>query len=628
MLIKSNGKALRRPVLSPDGKTLAVIAGDDRIHLIDLLEAAQGRKSINGLKITKSTRAFLRTCTILRWSPESLYTPDNEAVEVLSNTTSECEFGKSWLLVSNGRRVIAFSTDLRTPKMMPKVDEETGLKSNILADYDLGDHNGKLNLVEFVFDHRHALVLFELGSSGAVLSLNRPQRHDIPHVKFPDARSVARSPDSRYFALLRREKGQDRATVFELGDNSQVSFKSFECNTSDAQGLSWCPTGQPLLAVWDSPTYGVRVSFFTAQGHPLKQLDITSSAFVWNAGFSSQMDGVGLTYWNWRRANPNNDTLTLEVLARGQNQGLVRYQPTDGMGARVHAQLIHPNLIDGSKTFAWLESNRSKMDKPTDFARQTGSFAISDKATVAASTAQAQSKPNGSFDAQESNRIDMIELNSTHTVVATRTRSAPRALFLWRTGNTSYPHTVLIFRHAIRQINFHPSLPHVLIILTNTKNPRIYAWYQPTTPPIAGLIPIDTSNSTSFAGCWLPQCVDKGGSEQLNGVGNTASERLPFLFTSNTAFEAGYLSSSEGEIVFESILHRSSQSVGDLTMALMADDSTTEVIDTPSRPGRQKTGDSDGVVKRARFDVPEDPVTDWAHESIHEQVGKAYAYAW
>ena len=74
----------------------------------------------------------------------------DEALEILSSTTSECDFGRSWLLLSDGRRVIALSIDLRSPRMMPLADQE-GAKSNILADYDLGAQMGKISLVEFVF---------------------------------------------------------------------------------------------------------------------------------------------------------------------------------------------------------------------------------------------------------------------------------------------------------------------------------------------------------------------------------------------------------------------------------------------------------------------------------------------
>ncbi|OAP64456.1 hypothetical protein AYL99_00428 [Fonsecaea erecta] len=613
MLIQSDGKALQRPVLSPDGKSLAMIAPDERIHLIDLCEAAKGRRSINGLRLPKAAQSFLRSCNILRWSPETIISPECEAAaDVLSVTSSECDLGRSWLLLSDNKRLIALSTDIRTAGMMAKVDSETGLKSNILADYDLGGQLGKLSLVEFVFNHKHALVMFEFGSVASILSLTGPQRNEIPHIKFSDARSLATSPDSKYFALLRRDKGQDRVTVFELGDNNQVIYKSFDCNTSDAQDVTWCPTGQPLLAVRDTPTYGVKVSFMTAQGHTLKQWEIKSSTFQWdlNLALTDPAEGVGLTYWGWTRTNRNNDTLTLQKLANGQKQVLVRYQPTNSMGTSTVAKLMHPDVIDGSKTAVWLEAGKSP-----EFARQSGMFEVTSSSPSADPGSQLRSASHHfQSSPQELDQVDLIELNSTHTLLATRLRSSPRALFLWNAHKTTNPLTVLIFTHSIRQIHFHPHLPHVLIVLTASKLPRLYAWYHHSLPPTAALIPIDTNGSTDFWGSWLPDCV--------------THDRCPFLLTSKTAFEAGYLSSHQGKIIFESILQCPPDLSGDVSMDLDGDDeSTTEMMETPSRPSKHPESAKETMKKKkARFDIPPDQRTDWADDPIHAEAG--YAYAW
>ncbi|OAL39073.1 hypothetical protein AYO20_01824 [Fonsecaea nubica] len=622
MLIESDVKALLRPIVSPDGRSLAVIAPDERIHLIDLCEAAKGRRFIHGLKLPRPERTFLRSCTILRWSPETILSPESEAAEeILSATTSECDYGRSWLLLSDTKRLIALSTDIRAPRMMSEIDDETGAKSNILADYNLGAQLGKASHVDFVFNHRHALVMFEFGSMAAVLSLTRPQRNEIPHVKFPDMRSLAKSPDSRYFALLRRDKAQDRVTVFELGDDNQVIYKSFDCNTSDAQDVTWCPTGQPLLAVRDSSTYGVKVSFMTAEGHTLRQLEINPSVFQWdlNLALVNEAEGVGLTFWSWTRANRHNNALTLQALANGQKQVLVRYQSSNSMGARIRTKLVHPDVINGATTFAWLESSRSTTENSPTFARQSGTFEVASTLSSTDSTLQNRHGSHSQSSAQEVDQVDFVELNSTHTLLATRLRASPRTLFIWNAHKTANPLAVLIFAHSIRQVHFHPYLPHVLIILTAAKLPRLYAWYHHTLPPSAGLLPIDVSGSPDFWGAWLPGCITHNGS----------NDRCPFLFTSSTAFEAGYLSTREGQLVFESILRRPPLS-GDLTMNLGDDESTTEVIETPSRPSKQKAKEPENgttkMKKKARFDVPPNPKTDWVDDPIHAQAG--YAYAW
>lgn len=91
MLIKSDRKALQGPVLSPDGTTLAVIAPDDKIHPINLSEDAQGRRFINATKNSRHVCSSIRECTILSWSPEVVFSPEDDA----SDTSLKYDFGRS-----------------------------------------------------------------------------------------------------------------------------------------------------------------------------------------------------------------------------------------------------------------------------------------------------------------------------------------------------------------------------------------------------------------------------------------------------------------------------------------------------------------------------------------------------
>lgn len=611
MLIRIHNKALQRPVLSPDGRHLAVIAPDLRIHIVNIHEAAQGRRFVNGLKVPKDMCQFLQRCSILRWSPETMI---DEADDVLSTTTSECDFGSTWLSLSDGKKVIAMSTEVKTPRMMPRpaIDKDSGVKSNILADYDLSGHYGKANLVEFVFNHRYALVMQQYGLA-SIISLTRPHRDEIQHTKFPDSRGFAAAPDSRYFALLRLDRMQDKVTVFELDQDHKITFKSFDCHTSDAQSLMWCPTGTPMLAVADASTYGVKVSFFTAQGHQLKQLDITPSAFYWGSELANQAQGIGLMHWTWKKAGLQDDQLTLQTFANGQKQVLVRYQSTSSMMPRVLMRITHPETIDGSRTLVWSEST-GDASSSTLFRRQTGTI---DVKSIFNTDTQRQS-PSAS-----SNHVDLIEFNCKHNLLATRHPSSLRTLFLWYPQQPAYPHTVLSFTHSVKQVLFHPFLPHVLLILTTSKSPRIYVWYQENLPPISGLVPIDTSSSTNFSTSWLGECATKP-----DGGDGT---RCPLLFTSTSAFEAGYLSSVDGRVVFKSILSRGHHLANGDTSILSQDDDdsamTTE-IDTPSRPGKTRPADDmTASMKKARFEVPPNRRTD-RDDPVHEEAGVRLGYAW
>ncbi|KAK5198003.1 hypothetical protein LTR99_009421 [Exophiala xenobiotica] len=634
MLIVDIGIALQRPVLSPDGILLAAISTDQRIHLVDLAEATNGRRAISAIKVPKGARPFLKECHILRWSPEILVLAQGEADEILSNTTSECDLGLTWLLLSDGDRLIALSTDLKSPSMMPGAsDGEENAKSNILADYELGAHFGRLSLAEFVFNHRHALVFFEFGTTAAILSLVKPQRDDIPHIKFPDSGSFANAPDARHFALLRRDKGRDRVTVFEMGQNNIITYNSFDSNTSDAQSLTWCPARDPIIAVCDSAAYGAKVSFFTAQGHALKQLDISSASFGKSIEPSNQplnidMESLGITHWKWTRGSKEDDK-TLQIAVNGQRQVLIRSHTTKSMSTQTITAFTHKDIVDGSQTFVWQETTQSHLPAHTSttpiFIRQTGTFDASETQGQSG-----QQKPSDTNSKQSGiaaqTHIDIISPNTNHTIIATRIRTSPQTLFLWKpseinNGNTNpHPHTVLIFTHPVKQVLWHPFLANVLLILTTTKTPRLYAWYQEPLAPITGIIPIDTTTpptSTNYSATWLPEC---------SGVrpDDDHGRRCPFMLTSTTAYEVGYIAAHDGHVVFESIINRS-----DMLTAPGGggDDETTTTsttsmfeIDTPSR----WPSDRGQKQKKARFDVDPNPRTDKEGE-LFAEAGYAYS---
>ncbi|KIW43803.1 uncharacterized protein PV06_04868 [Exophiala oligosperma] len=578
------GQSLQRSVLSPDGRLLAAISTDQKIHLVDLAAATKDRKAITGIKVPQSARTFLRECAIIRWSPETMWVSGKEG-EALSNTTSESELSRTWLLLSDGDRLIALSAELRSPRVMRSLEDEPSTRSNILTDYKLGKHFGRLTLAEFVFNHRHALVFFEAGTNAAILSMTKPQREDIPHVKFSDSRSLAMAPDARYFSLLRRDRGQDRVTVFELGQNNEITYKSFDANTADAQSMVWCPAGSPVIAVCDSATHGTKLSFFTAQGHPLKLLDITSTTF----GPSVEpVEGLGVTHWQWIRTQEKDDNRTIQIVTTAQAHVLIRYHTINSMVVNTLASFRHTHIVDGAHTTIWQETVQPHDPCSPLFIRQTGTFdALKEKQneTTRQFTSTFTSTPNPT----NSNPIDITSLNCDQTLLATRTRSLPHTLFLWKleditpnTGDAAHPHVVLLFSHPIKQALWHPRQPNILVILTTNKRPMLYAWTNETfSPPISGAMPFDSKHtiynitntnmntSTNYSASWLLECTKQ---EERRG------HRVPILLTSKTAYEAGYLSDQGGQLVFESIITQ--QPLGPLETSSL---SVTEEIDTPSR---------------------------------------------
>lgn len=500
-----------------------------------------------------------------------------------SITTSEADFGASWLLLSDGRRVITLSTDLRVPSMMPGFVEDIGSKSNILADYELGGHFGKLTLLEFVFDHRHALLMFEHNASATLLNLTRPQRDEISHIKHSDSTAFAQAPDTNRFALLRRDRGQDKVSVFERSLTGALVQQTFESRTSDAQGIMWCPGGQPLLAVYDSPSYGANVLFYTAQGHSLKQLDINSTSLNL-IRLPMNVEGVGITCLEWINTSSEE---TIQAVLDGQKQVLVRNLAKSSMVVRQVALFVHPDTIDGGKTFVWQEGKEKSLPSSSSpvFLRQKASFsAISEPEEPSTSS------------------TNTIEINADQTMIATSLQGSNKLLWIWKPGQ-SEAHTVVVFRYPVKNVLWHPILPNVLAVVTTQKRPIVYVWYQSNLGPISGQIILNhemhpnqlvSTLSTRFSGSWLPAA------RHTNG-------RVPFLFTSATRFEVSFLHSLNGEVIFESAL-RQNRNIFENDQSSGLDENAN--IDTPSKAGP--------TVKRARFAVEAGPRLD-EDSFIHAQ---------
>ena len=288
--------ALHRPVLSPNGSFVAVIVPNYEIHIISLAEAYSGSRVVRRIVLPKAARSFPGRANLLIWSPRTI----NSANDGNTTTTSEMAFDTAWLMLSDGNRVIAFSTELKRPGMGDYGDDSPGdvEKSNILADFEIGNQYGRITVLDFVFGHRHALLLFEMNTHASIVSLTKLQRDDVLGTKFSDARSFAPSPRGQHFALLTRSKGQDQISVFSPSDKAFNNPLTFNPLTNDAQGMKWCPEGDPLIAVWESPSYGFKVSFFSALGHHMRQLDMGSPT-VSDGPRVVPFEGLGVGHLEW-----------------------------------------------------------------------------------------------------------------------------------------------------------------------------------------------------------------------------------------------------------------------------------------------------------------------------------------
>jgi WD40 repeat protein len=223
---------------------------------------------------------------VLRWSPEAYLTDEN-----LLSSEGETPKLTTWLLVSDRRSLVVLSIDL-------DLNGNPKAACTILADYDLGTNSGRFSFVDLVFSHEYAVVLQAMGIQASIFSLARPERQDIANVKYSDTRGLAISHEHKYFCLLTRTEGQDLVLVYATTEMGFVKSNSFSPLTYDAQGVKWSPTGDPLLCVWDSASLGSKVSFFTANGHHLRQLDLNPEELglvTLHPGF----EGLGINTLDW-----------------------------------------------------------------------------------------------------------------------------------------------------------------------------------------------------------------------------------------------------------------------------------------------------------------------------------------
>ena len=297
-----------------------MIVPELEIHILSLADVYASHRVVRRIILPKVARDFLSSANILRWSPEMIFAGESEGGKC--DTTSGTVFATTWLLLCDGYRVIALSTELQSPSMIVSNigNDEPSQSSNIVADYQIGSQYGKITLADFVFSHQHAVVLFETNTHASIISLTRPQRDDILNPKYPDSRSFKQSPNNRCLALLMRSKGQDQISVFAAKDSAYDNVSTFSPRTSDAQDLLWSPNGDPVLLVWDSASYGVKVTFFTAMGHSLKQLDLSTLA-------PSRPQAVGVITLKWHAAGDS----TVLAVADGNSNVLIRRQNNRNM---------------------------------------------------------------------------------------------------------------------------------------------------------------------------------------------------------------------------------------------------------------------------------------------------------
>ena len=210
------------------------------------------------LSFPADNEPLLRNVTFLKWSNTKI--PSQNQDQIANRDENALT---SWLLVSDGLRIVVVEVPLHAQYE----------RLEITAEFEIGSEFGRPTFIDFVLDHHHIIVLYETNIHASVISLQSPHRFDIPKPKFSDHRGLVYSSDKRSLALLGRSGGKDVITVLTRGESDIMKTYHIHPSTHDAQGLAWSPDGKPIIAIWDSSTYGVKAVFSSALGHSFPVLD-------------------------------------------------------------------------------------------------------------------------------------------------------------------------------------------------------------------------------------------------------------------------------------------------------------------------------------------------------------------
>lgn len=415
-------KIMPRPAIGLEERLVAWLTPEHELQVVALHHQYSTAVKTTTLRLSASIHGALPTTRLLKWS---------SSIRGETGDGSICTSVR--LMLCTNHRVIVL--ELAVPEGRTSSIEAT----DVVADVEFPGTFGKICSADFVFDHDSVILVFELAPQASILSLTQAQRDDIPNRKFASSKgyTIARRESgaaTSILALLVREKHTDQVVVLERG----MVVSTFEAETTDAQGILWSPDESPMLLVWDSSSFGTKVNFFSAFGHPLRQLAIGPETSV-PAALAMDFSGIGVSALDWVRKAESRSTSTLAI-GNGSKQIHIRSQDTHSFAVK-SSVFQHLSVLHSKETILWQHIGHDEYRSI-----------------------------NGTWDVEmtDNGDVEALAISPDGHKVASKLSGCPKLAYVWDV-KLGYPAAAIIFQHEVRQMLWQG--PSDLLILTADRTP-------------------------------------------------------------------------------------------------------------------------------------------------------------
>ncbi|KAF8419321.1 hypothetical protein EV426DRAFT_291421 [Tirmania nivea] len=451
---------------SPNGTFLSNLTGS-RLMIRDA-------HSLQIKRIINLNPDFAQRISFMKWSPQVMN-----------------ELCVGWNGLSLGKRrsgIDKTEEEGGAPLRLLVADEET------IQVYDMKDDKwtatinqgfGGIRNVDFGRNQDEVIVFADYQLKITVWSLVNSKHIEIPNPKFSTNVGYGYRPCTSHFALLCRQSTHDVITVHNHTNYRLAS--TWTLPTLDAQGLKWAPCGR-WIAVWESAALGYKVLIYTSDGHLYRTYD-------------RQCEGLGVKSVEW---SPNSDFLTI-----GSYDGRMVFLSNYTFSPVI--EMNHTSTIRLPGVSVWSECLTASRERHYSIVSQPMLL---------------PTFPCHPSEVHQKLGISTIAFNRPDGhLVATKNDSMPTTVWIWSLKLLK-PYTVLVHLTPVKSIQWHPTIPDLLMILCTNDDDRgsgvVYLWSSRWKQPRAVVTPIERV-SGQFWAKWLYTPKPSNSATASNGTSGSSS---------------------------------------------------------------------------------------------------------